>query len=288
MSVKQIVKYSELRTLILNTLRTDEKDTVEQPKQALIDYLTKNSNLPGPRMNTALVAEFATRIGELLLQPDIAVERMETLLDQWATLSLTEAPINDPREMLPAVAVLSYGQAGVVRPEWWEDETAKLRKAASSPRWRTREIVAAALQRLLKADWPRAINTLTGWLADDDPLVLRAAAAGVAEPPLLTNESRGTDALLIQIRVTGRLLNLPESRRREESVRVLRQALGYTLSVAVAASPLAGFELLEKFAISPDRYVRQLVQDNLKKSRLQSWPDRIAVVQRILGDAGDK
>ena len=124
--------------------------------------------------------------------------------------------------------------------DWWDDEVTKLRRAASHPRWRVREMVAAALQRMLAADWQRTYQVLTNWLLDDDPLVIRACAAAIAEPPLLKNTARGDGALFIQARAVEWLARLPQERRREEAVGVLRKALGYTLSVATAATPEAG------------------------------------------------
>ena len=126
--------------------------------------------------------------------PNFPVERLEELLDGWANLDLASAPVNHPREFLPTCAVLSYGQVGVVRPEWWDDEIAKLRRAASSPSWRTREIVAWAIQKLLAADWPRVVAVLEDWLLSDDPLLIRAVVAAVAEPSLLKEPTQAAHA----------------------------------------------------------------------------------------------
>ncbi len=268
--------HAELRNLIAQTLQRGDCTSLEQ-------YLTEHSNLPGPRGNLELIGACADVIGEIITQPDPPVERIETLLDGWAALPLEAAPVNDPREILPAVAILSYGQAAVSRPDWWQDEITKLRKAASDPRWRTREMVAAALQRMLEADWPRAYTALSNWLQDGDPLVIRAAAAAVAEPRLLTDQARGTEALSIQAQAVDWLAALPASRRRDESVRTLRQALGYTVSVAVVPVPDEGLDLLEKLARSPDQDVRWIVRENLKKNRLKPWAEQVANIQALLG-----
>jgi hypothetical protein len=245
-------------------------------------YLIENSNLPGPRMNLALVNRFADAIGQLLTPPNEPSERLEQLVDGWAARSLDAAPVNNPREMLPCCGVMTYGQAAVSRPEWWDDEIAKLHQAASNPRWRVREIVAMALQRMLKADWTRAIGLLNEWAKEDSPLVIRAAVAGVAEPPLLTDTSRGEDALAIQVEAVKWLMAQPSARRREEDMKTLRKALGFTVSVAVAATPESGFRQLEAFARLDDADVRWIVRENLKKNRLSKWPERVAAVQKAL------
>jgi hypothetical protein len=245
---------------------------------SLASYLTGHSDLPGPRMNLALVTAFAGEIARRVTAPDPPVARIEALLDGWAALPLADAPANAPREMLPACAVRSYGQVAVVRPDWWEDEITKLYRAAGDPRWRVREIVATALQAMLAADWARTYAALRTWVAGANPLPVRAAAAAVAEPPLLTGRARGEAALAIQAAAVEWRAERPATARRDEAVRILRQALGYTLSVAVAAAPEAGFPVLARLAASMDPDLQWIVRENLKKTRLHRWPDQLAAI----------
>jgi hypothetical protein len=269
---------NDLRSLLEQALQTGDNTPLES-------YLTGHSNLPGPRGNLELINAFAGVIGEVVTQPAPPVKQLEALLDGWANLSLEAAPVNHPREILPAAAVASYGQVAAVRPEWWEDEVAKLRRAAANPRWRVREIVAQALQRMLAADWPRAYAVLLSWLPkntedapDFDPLLIRAVVAAIAEPPLLTDRERASNAVFIHARVLGWFGNLPGGRRKEENVRVLRQALGYTLSVAVAAKSKwsdDGINLIRFFAKTPDADIQWIVRENLKKNRLKPWLAKI-------------
>jgi hypothetical protein len=265
----------ELTQLLWMALQSGDHEPLER-------HLAANSNLPGPRGNLELLNAFADTIGDIIARPDLPVERLETLLDGWASLSLDDAPVNDPREMLPAAAALAYGQAAASKPEWWDDEVAKLHTAASNPRWRTREMVAAALQRMLAADWDRTFKLLRVWVAEDDPLVIRAAAAGIAEPPLLKMQGRGEQALDMQKKAVEGLAEIPQKSRRDDSVRVLRKALGYTVSVAVAAAPDAGFRLLERLSSSSDKDVQWVVRENLKKNRLSPWADRAAAIQAMM------
>jgi hypothetical protein len=275
-AAKQNAHLDDLRKLIPAVLGVDGCSALEK-------YLTEHSALPSPRGNLELIHAFADAIGEIITRPDPPVERIETLLDDWAALSLEAAPVNDPREILPAAAVVAYGQAAASRLDRWDAEMEKLRKAASDPRWRTREMVAAALQRMLGADWERTYNELACcWLGDDDPLVIRAAVAAVAEPALLTDSLRGMNALSAQAQAIGWLSRLPAARRRGEAVRTLRQALGYTVSVAVVPVPEAGFDLLTKLAASTDSDLRWILRENLKKSRLKPWADKVESLQASL------
>jgi hypothetical protein len=256
---------------------------VERGEVATLEaFMSEHSNLPGPRGNLELIYEFAAEIGKLVLPPAPLVDRIAEMLDGWAGLSLEAAPVNHPKEILPAAAVLAYGQVAAVRPDWWEDEAEKLRKAATNPRWRVREIVAQAVQLMLKADWERAIAMISGWLSENDPLLFRAAVAAIAEPPLLKIAGRGETALKMQVAAIEWLTVQPPATRRDENIRVLRQGLGYTLSVAVVAAPENGFALLEKLASSTDPDVKWIVRQNLTKHRLSPWPEKLAKIKDIL------
>jgi hypothetical protein len=267
----------ELLALIPAALKNGKHSQLEQ-------YLTEKSALPGTRMNTTVVDAFAAIIGEMVGQPDPPTDQIEALLDGWAKLSLESAPVNDPREILPAAAVMAYGHVAVARPDWWDDEIAKLRKAAADERWRMRELVATALQHMLEANWDRTYEALCEWVHDENPLVVRAAAAGVAEPGLLTDDGRAINALSIQAQATGWLMRVPSERRREEPMRTLRKALGFTLGVAAAALPEQGFMLLEKLAARDDNDVHWIVRENLKKARFKPWADKVEALQQSIAE----
>ena len=247
-------------------------------------YLKSNSRLPGPRMNLSLAMAVGRVAGQMAAKPGTE-ESLESVLDRWAATSVEQAPPNDPGEILPAVAPLAYGQVAVFRPEWWDDELAKLRRSASDARWRVRELVAAGLQTMLAADWDRTLAALRSWLADGRPLEVRAAAAAVAEPPLLDDPVRGRDALAIQEAAVGVLAAIPSAERRKNDVRVLRQGLGYTVGVAVASVPAPGTGLLVRMARSGDPDLAWVVRENMKKARLRRIPGVSAKVDAVMQDA---
>ena len=140
---------------------------------ALRSFLLANSGLPGPRANLELIDAFASAAATVVRGDDARDGALEAMLDRWADLGADDAPGGEPAVMLPCAAVAAYGAVGAARPEWIDDELGKLRRAASDVRWRIREIVAQALQRLLAADWRRVYRVLVGWAADDDPLLVR-------------------------------------------------------------------------------------------------------------------
>jgi hypothetical protein len=266
----------DLQHHLTNALTSSDSAPLEQ-------YLITHSGLPGPRMNLALANAFASAVAACVRTDNPPVEALEMLLDGWAALSSDAAPTTDPRVILPASAVLSYGYVGAARPDWWPDEIDKLHSAADDSRWRVREMVAAALQQMLAADWPRTLTELHRWLADlPSPLIARAAAAAVAEPALLTDSLRGSEAIALQEAAINTLEAIPAISRRTDDALTLRKALGFTISVCTAAAPDAGFALLHRLAATTDPDLRWIVRENVKKSRLKRWPDQLAALSFLL------
>jgi hypothetical protein len=143
-----------------------------------------------------------------------------------------------------------------------------LREYARDGRWRVREGVAMALQRLGDADSSRLRRLTREWADDADPLVQRAAVAGICEPRLLRQPDNRAHALALCHAVTESLAERPVEVRASDGVRVLRQALGYCWSVAVAADPSAGLPLFAVLSGHTDPDVQWIVRENRKKSRL--------------------
>ncbi|HVO44034.1 MAG TPA: hypothetical protein VMT34_15505 [Aggregatilineales bacterium] len=257
---------NQLRQLLRAALQTGDSSALES-------YLEAHSGLPGPRGNLELMHRFAD---EAAAQGDSVLP----LLERWSALTIDEAPVNSAREILVAAAAEAYAPIAIAQPDRRDGMQAHLRRAASDPRWRTRELVAMAMQRLLSHDWAATLAVLRAWAVDSDPLLVRAAAASIAEPPVLTDEARGREAVAIQALAVERFRSFEFSKA--ESVRTLRQALGFTISVATVPAPEAGFALLGQMAASGDPDLRWIVRENLKKNRLNKWPDRVASVAASL------
>ena len=220
----------------------------EQYREALAgapswpEYLREHSGLPGPRANIEL-AQAAADEGDP---------------------AMFDALIGTDDEYLVFCGVLGLGRLLAEG----QDTSARLRDHATDARWRVREAIATALQRLGDADPARLVQLAGDWAGDDDPLVQRAAAAAVCEPRLLARPETQACALDVCVRATRWLAGLPADRRRDDDVRVLRQALGYCWSVAVAAHPAAGLPLFLALAEVDDKDVAWIVRENGRKARL--------------------
>jgi hypothetical protein len=208
-------------------------------------YLKKHSGLPGPRANLELVAA--------------VVEEGDA--DRLWRLSASSD------EFLALCGTAGLGRIALMEPETvmkW------LKELAADPRWRVREGVALALQRLGREDVPRLVSEMQGW-ALEGPFVQRAAVAGLCEPALLKNSEEAVEVLDILDRITKSLAASAE--RGSEGFRVLRQTLGYGWSVVAAAAPANARPYIEKWLRSKDKDVAWVMKSNLSKGRMAKVMD---------------
>jgi len=230
----------------------NKSETYRQTLARLVDwepYLLQESGLPGPR-------------GNLELAQVVADEGDRALFEHFLTYTPQVAPTNDPHEFLAFCGVVGLGR---LLAEGEERILDQLRPFASDPRWRMREGVAMALQRLGKQDMRRLLTAMQTW-SRGDWLEKRAAAAALAEPVLLHNEKDALEALQILDQITASMENSSETKN--EQFKVLQQGMSYCWSVVVAAAPEQGKQLMEKWLACPDRAIQRIMQENLKKNRL--------------------
>lgn len=225
------------------------------------DYLRAESNLPGPRGNLEL-AHAAADLEDR--------ERIEHFL----TFDSQCAPVNTPDEFLAFCGVEGLGR---LIAEGQSDLWPILRTNASDTRWRIREAVAMALQRVGQVDMDLLLDKMEDWVTGNW-LEMRAAAAGLAEPSLLQEEAHTLRALEILDQITSAVEAAQErdnpvsSRKnmmkRDEDFKTLCKGLSYCWSVVVAALPSQGKAAMERWLTSTDKDVRRIMKENLKKNRL--------------------
>lgn len=223
------------------------------------DYLLRNSGLPGPRGNLEL-AHVVAQLGD------------RALFERYLAYNAQQAPVNDPHEFLAFCGVLGIGRLLV---EGDRRFLPRLRDWASDPRWRLREAVAMALQRLGRRDMPGLLDEMSAW-SQGNLLERRAAAAALCEPDLLNDPQYAAPVFDILDEITTFLEG--ETDRKSDAYKALRKGLGYCWSVAVAAYPEPGQARFERWFTSQDRDVRWVLNENLKKKRLErldgAWVNR--------------
>jgi hypothetical protein len=222
-------------------------------------FLLRESGLPGPR-------------GNIELGRAVAEEGDEELFQRYLSFDADVAPVNSPQEFLAFCGVLGLGR---LVSEGRTELLGTLREFASDPRWRTREAVAMALQRLGDADMDLLLDEMEGW-SQGSLLERRAAAAGLCEPRLLKEPAHVGRVLKLLDVITASIVDVED--RRSEQFLALRKGLGYCWSVAVAALPDEGRKTMERWFSSDDKDVRWIMKENLKKKRLErmdaEWVER--------------
>lgn len=202
-------------------------------------YLIDHSGLPGPRANLELV-EAAGDVASF------------EVFWRWAQSS---------NEYLALCGAAGMGRFALADPK----ALPRLKELAGDSRWRVREGVAIALQRVGKHDMARLLKEMQSW-ARGSAYVQRAAAAALCEPALLKDPKHVRQVLALLDRITRSFLTSRD--------RVLRQALGYCWSVAAAASPEDGRNAMEKWLGSDDPDVRWIMRTNLGKARMAALGSR--------------
>ncbi len=242
--------------------------------EPLSAHLIEHSNLPGPRGNLEPVFSFSDE--KRVVWPARCAE-VAHLLDALTGHALTDDPAS-PLQMPQFCGAVALGEWGA-RCDAIDEAAARLLALAESPLWRLHEGVAMGLQRALAQNWPGTLAAMRRAEGAASPLQWRALVAAVAEPPLLKDPAHAADALALHDRALDAFHALPGEVRRREDVRTLRQALGYSVSVIVAAAPEAGFARMLVWAAWGDPDVAWLLRENLKKKRLSSWPKQVEQVR---------
>jgi hypothetical protein len=218
------------------------------------DYLMRNSGLPGPRANLELIQAVA----------DAGSEHLFLRYLQWTP---DRVDTNSPPVILAVSGAVGLGRLLV---EGQLKYFMTLRSLASDPRWRVREGVAMALQRYGMHDMERLLIEMELW-STGNPYEQRAVVAGLCEPVLLKNKEHARRVIDLLGQITGRAVAVVD--RRSDAFVALRKALAYGWSVAVAAEPGYGFPILKALLESPDKDIRWIGRENMKKNRLKKWID---------------
>lgn len=241
-------------------------------------YLREQSHLPGPRANLGLVGEFSDELASYALRSPQEVWKVLHTLVRDAQ----QVETNTPEEFVALCGTVALGACAATNEGWREAGFERLSQLARNPAWRVREGAAMAFQRLLAIVPEVTVVYLLNLAGEGDCLQQRACIAAVAEPFLLQTIEMKEAALAIQRKIVLRFRDIPQDERRREDVRILRQALAYTLSVVAAAYPEQGFALLRECASWGDVDITWVIRENLKKKRLAKFTEQAAHLSKLL------
>lgn len=262
-----------------DTLSSLVERAVAGQNRPLEFYLLEHSRLPGPRANLELANDVAYLLASA---SDKYPDRVFAIVQTFSNGDRKSVVVNTPAEFVMLCGVVSAGACAAVREEWREKIVEMLNYYACNSSWRVREAVATAFQHLLTVDPQATLSYLSMLATSEDFLQQRASVAAVAEPRLLYNSDMAAAALQLQRTVVERIVNIPVSERKHGDFVILRRALGYTLSVVVAALPEQGFAFMRECALLSDADVTWILRENLKKKRLAKFSQEIAGVIALL------
>lgn len=226
-------------------LRIDDYRQTLKKLDDWIPFLLKESGLPGPRGNLELAYAVAG----------------EGNKGQFEKLLSFQAEENTPEVFLVFCGVVGLGKLAASKPKIFD----RLRGYASDPRWRIREAVATGLQLAGDQDMELLLKEMQKW-SKGSWYEKRAAAAALAEPRLLKESKHVKQVLQVLDKITASMESADNPK--DEAFKVMRQAMGYCWSVAVAALPEKGKPMLENWLNSQNKDVRWTMRENLKKNRL--------------------
>jgi len=255
-----------------------EKYFQDENRAVLEEYLMKQSGLPSPRANLELAQAFG-RVTEEVYSD--ASETLDSMIDEWVDLSESEAPTGNPREFLVFCGVIGLGAVAALQRQQLGNILIRLREKSNDGRWRVREAVCFALQRLLYRYGAPFSHYLEQWAQTGTPYELRAAAVSVADPPLLDNTDFAFKALYLHRLVFSRFQKYDNVDR--EARRVLVQGLSFSLSVVVTALPEAGFDFMADLAHIDNKDIQKILKTNLAKDRLNAkYPEHVRRISDLL------
>jgi len=244
----------------------------------LVNYLLTYSNLPGKRGNLELAFTFAEYIEEQYpLNPKMALTFCKALINE----NPPEKHNTGSEEFLPFCGVLGLGRIGRIDPSKEPDVLIFMRSATQDKRWRIREAVAMAIQDLIDIRPEATITTLQSWVQEDNYLLHRAVAAGIAEPRFMKNREIARIALELHKAILENVAH--KSDKRDPGYYVLVKGLCYTLSVVIVGIEQEGFSYLENLIAINHPIINKIVRENLKKKRLLLLnAENVAKLQHML------
>jgi len=110
------------------------------------------------------------------------------------------------------------------------------------------------------------ISELEKWIQEEEWLLMRAVATGLANPSFLGDKEHAQKALRLHELIFDQIIRA--SYQNSEELIALRKGLGYSLSVVVQAIPEEGFKFMDKFTRSENKNIIWILKQNLKKNRL--------------------
>ena len=215
-----------------------------------LELILEKSNLPSPRANLELLYAFIENASEEEIASCLNVEYKEkNTPEEFALMCGIAARIHQDAKKCQKVVV-------------------DLRPFANHESWRVREGICFGFQKskgLLTAEQMKQDLKI---LKNGSPLELRTYIATLSEPALLNGYIDPNELLEEMIQMTIDAFNSTD--KLSEDLKVLRKALGYCFSVALCGEGADKSKFEKLFEHAENKYIKWIIQENLKKKRLEN------------------
>lgn len=242
-------------------------------------YLREHYRLPGARTNLDLANDLSNTLAAAI---PLHAGEVHSLINYFANGDRRAIAGNTPAEFVMYCGIISYGVCAASHPEWRDETCSLLKHYARSPHRRIREGVMVAYQHLLDVDFHMAVRHLRDLMIFGSFVQQCVAITTLTESRFLYNAELLASALEFQRIALEHIRAGTAAERKKEGFRILRRALGFTISVITVATPEQGFALMRECATWNDDDVTWILRENLKKKRLAKFTQDTAVLSQLL------
>ena len=225
----------------------------------LYDRLTRNSGLPGPRVNEAVLEAFAEDC-------KVRGARADKLILTMATLDPDAAPGGMPHEFLPVCGVTAIGLRAAADDAAYRAFLGPLHDCAEDLRFRVRDAVVAALAHIGSRRGDALAADVAPWM--DGLFHAAAVVEAIAQPPWLTQIADPTQAIARFDEAFACARDAPRAAARYPGYKSLLNALSSSPRALAGRFGVPVFDMLVRWTACKDPVLREAIEKNLVGSRL--------------------
>lgn len=247
----------------------------------LIDLLCRGSNLPGPRVNEVLAQAFASECASRGREADELVRWLITL-DADSAPGGGSGPHGAGAELefLPVCGVHAAGERAAADPKCRDAMLALLHDAAEDLRFRVREAVPAALERVGARAGDDVAVAVAGWM--DGYFHAAAVLRAIVRRDWLPQIATPTHAIELYERAFELAVDAPRAAARYPGFKSLLEALQETIAPLASRFGVPMFDALARLARVKDPVLRDLITNGIETPKLRTRHRED--VERVLRD----
>ncbi len=256
-------------TLFTKAIDRAAREPTIAGRAGLVDLLCRGSNLPGPRINEALAESFASECASRGKPADALVRWLITL-DPDRAPGGGSGPYGAGAELefLPVCGVYAAGARGASDPTARDQMLALLHDAAEDLRFRVRDAVPLALERVGARAGDDVALAVAAWT--DGYFHAAAVLRAIVRPDWLPQIANAKNAIDLYERAFQLAVDAPRAAARYPGFKSLLESLQATISTLALRFGAPMFDALEGLSRCKDPVLRDLVTNGLDGTKLIS------------------